>query len=518
MFKKIRIVSAVSPVILALLAGCAGNDPRFTPAETLDLDNAIEVNRLWYASSSGTDSHYSELRPAFAGRFMYAASRNGRVEAFDIQNDGDRVWRTDLSGEPEHENKKSARISGGVAVAGGRVAVGSENGYLYVLNADNGSLLWKKFLQSEIIASPAFSEDGSRLFVLDGQGNLSAFDALSGNRLWVTGEAPSALRLRAQSRPVCVGNDYVLTGTASGNINVILQSTGATVNVINVGEASGRNDFERLSDVTSAPLLLGNSMYASSFAGGLIEYDFSRASYKARLGYTTGKELGFDGNSIVLTADNGTVYCINRDDGSQRWSNSQLLWRDVTGPVVYGDYAVVGDFEGYVYFIDLQTGNIRYMDDLDSSAVNSAPQVYEGRVYVSTADGDIYCLSLPDNTGALRKEILARSELSSAGRRISLNSPGVRDSGIYLPNAMTQEELESRREAIKTAVARQEAQMAAQRRAYEKAVKERAEYEARVKAYEEERRKRLSGFGISTGIRSEIKEQQEEQQKAESQQ
>ena len=79
---------------------------------------------------------------------------------------------------------------------------------------------------------------------------------------------------------------------------------------------------------------------------------------------------------------------------------------------------------------------------------------------------------------------------------------------------MSKEQLEARRTAIKRAVAQQEAQIAAQRRAAAQAAKARAEYEARVKAYEQERRERLSGFGIAPGVRSDVESMDNQKPKA----
>ena len=94
--------------------------------------------------------------------------------------------------------------------------------------------------------------------------------------------------------------------------------------------------------------------------------------------------------------------------------------------------------------------------------------------------------------------------MATAAQCLTLNHPGVYEGGIYAPSSMTAEQLEARRTAIRRAVAQQEAQIAAQRRAAAEAAKARAEYEARQKAFEEERRERLSGFGIAPGVRAEM--------------
>ncbi len=496
------------PLALITLVGCSSSDNRYEPVEAPEVANVLELNEYWNASTGGVGSYYSELAAAFDRAHIYVAGREGEVSALD-KTTGSRLWSIDLSSEPENDEKDSARLSGGVALYGAMLVVGSENGYVYALNSGDGTLLWKYYLGSEVVAKPAFNASGHKLFVLDSQGNFTCLDASSGSKLWVTGDATLPLRLRAQANPLTVGDEYVLVGTSTGRVNVLLQENGATVNQINVGEAIGTNALERIADVSASPLILGNVLYAAAFSGGLVEYDFGTFNYLARLGYQTSRDLGFDQDSIVLTSDDGSVTCINRADNSQRWVNTQLSYRNVTAPVVFGDYAAVGDYEGYLYLMDMSDGSIDYMIEADSSGFYTQGQVSEGKLYVIARDGTLMCFGFADQGKAQQALAVEQSNdalLANAAQGLTLNHPGVYNAGIYAPAAMTQEQLEARRAAIKRAVAQQEAQMAAQRRAAQEAAKARAEYEAQRKAYEEERRERLSGFGIAPGVRADMDE------------
>lgn len=496
------------PLAMLVLAGCSSSDTRYEPVDAPEVNNLFTVNELWTKSTGGTDDFYSELAPAFDATNVYTASRKGVVIS-SSQADGASVWEVDLSDEAENNDKRSARLSGGVAISGSTIALGSENGYVYVLNTSNGSILWKKYIEAEVVARPAFNASGDKLFVLDSRGNFTAFDARTGEQLWATGDAPQPLRLRAQANPVVVEDDYLLVGTSSGKVNVILQSNGATVNQINVGNAVGTNALERVADVATSPLILGRMLYSAAYSGGLVQYDLSTFSYQSRLGYQTSRDMAYDNQSLVLTSDDGSVYCINAEDNSQRWVNTSLGYRKTTAPVVYGNYAVVGDYEGYIYFMDMADGSIDYMSRVDRSGVYGASQVKDGKLYVLANDGTLACYSFADaqRESAARNVEQVNSEIKKrAAFGLTLNHPGVFDGGIYAPSSVSREQLEARRNAIRKAVAQQEAHVAAQRRAAEQAARARAQYEAQRKAYEEERRERLSGFGIAPGVRSEVEE------------
>ena len=234
---KSKLALALPLAVLAMV-GCSSSDNRFQPVEAPEIENRFALDEVWSTSTGGVSDFYSELEAAFDASNVYTASRDGDVMALS-QTSGDRIWSVDLSDEPENDEKRSARLSGGVAISGNKLAVGSENGYIYLLNSADGSIAWRAYLESEVVACPTFNASGTKLFVLDSRGNFSAFDTNTGEKLWVTGDAPQALRLRAQSNPVAIGDEYLLVGTSSGRVNVILQSNGATVNQITVGEAVG---------------------------------------------------------------------------------------------------------------------------------------------------------------------------------------------------------------------------------------------------------------------------------------
>ncbi len=487
-FMTTAFIAAAAALILA---SCSTEDP-YAPVETLDIDSKFRLQTLWSRSiGGGVGEFYSALTPEFASGTIYAASRNGDVYALNAKS-GSTVWRVDLDDEEENDLVRSTRLSGGVAAYAGRVAVGSENGYVYLLNAIDGSLQWKAFIRSEIVSKPVFSKSGATVFVLDNRGRVSAFDAQEGQLKWVSGDAPNVLRLRAQSGMVAVGDDFLVLGQSNGRVSVLLQSTGAIVNQLTVAEISGVNALERISDITATPVFEDSTMYAISYNGGLIIYDFASNRLIARLMYNSSHDLDLDDTSIVLTDDNGHVYCINRADFTERWANTRLSYRSVTAPVIYGNYVVVGDYEGYLYFMDLNNGSIEGMFGIDSSGIYIKPLLADGNLYVSSRDGDIECVSYDPSGLAFSKEAARRMASDYAALGVDLRAPGVGDTGIYAPDAISEADLMARREAVIRAARQAEARQRAseaQMREYEQ---RRREYEQRI----QEERERLSGFGI----------------------
>lgn len=500
MFKK-KLLCALAVAAFAFTnAGCNSNKDLFEPVESPEVENLFDVEPVWSQSTQGVDKYFSQLNPCISGETLYIAGRKGKVYSLAMRT-GEEKWVVDLSDEEENDTKRSARLNGGMTASDHFVVVCSENGYVYVLNKADGSIYAKFYLGSEIVTMPAFSASGDKLFVLDSQGKLTAFDIAHKSMLWVSGDTTEALHFRSQSRPVAVGDELVVLGTASGRVMMISQRDGLVLNQFVVGQNNGSSDLERMSDVAATPLLLGENLYSTAYNAGFIKYSLERNAIVSRLNYHSTRDIAYDDNFFVLTGDNGHVYCVRRSDNVEMWVNSQLTYRNVTAPTIYGNYAVVGDLEGYIYFINLNDGVIDSKYQVSSDPIYVAPIVAGNCLVVYTANGtvDVVCydpieIVLPKKRFTDLEQVTGNTAALVAAQALSPSVGG----------SVTKEDLEKRRAEARKIVAQIEAQERAQRARYEEYQRQKAEYERRVKEYEKQRREQLSGYGLSVdeGVKS----------------
>lgn len=501
MSKKALVLSVLCGA--ALLSACSSDKDLAKPVEAPEVSNSIQADEAWTASLGGSEGFFSRLAPAVSGQTAYAAGRGGDVYSISLAT-GSKNWDLDLGDEEENDAKRSARLSG-VAVQGSLLAVGSENGWVYLVNAADGKLRWKKFNGTEVMAAPAFSPDGSKLFVADSRGLVTCYDTANGTPMWQSGDSSGSLRLRSQSSPVPVGQDALLLGTSSGKVLVLSQRDGSLLDSVSVTQPSGANDLERVSDVAGTPLLLGSDLYTSAYNAGFVWYSFKDNAVVNRLGYHSSRDIGFDANVFVITGDNGHVYCISRQDGHEIWQNGQLTNRNVTAPAVYGNYAVVADMEGYVYFLSLSSGKIDFMTDTDDTPVYATPVVTDSGVLVQTSGGEL-ALFRYGQGAASAKLAAARSELATAGAGVNF---GRSMSGISM-GGVTQEQLMARRRQAQLLVNQMEAQERANQARVAEYKRQKAEYERQKAAYlkaqaeaKKKQREAVAGFGLMPGVKSE---------------
>lgn len=393
--KKLLAVMLLSAGLMA----CSSTDEEDESeivAELTEIQERFEPEVVWDRSvGNGVEDYFSRIKPAVAYGKIFSASREGEVVAFDSET-GDRVWEVDLSDVNQDrgffEGSRSALLAGGPATGMNKVFIGSENGEVFALDAETGELAWQGEIKGEVIVAPAF--DSNTLVVNSASGVMKAFDATTGEDLWQIEQEVPPLSLRGISAPA-VASGGVIVGSANGEVGVYLLEQGQQGWVAEIGEGSGSTELERVVDVDAAPLIFGDKIYSVSSNGNLaaIELRSGRILWKRQ--YSSYRQLGISGNTLFLTNLRGHVYAIDRINGLERWSNLALNNRRVTGPVAVGDYVVVGDFEGYLHWLDQETGEIVARHHVDGSGLHATPTVAGEILYSQARDGELQAIKTP---------------------------------------------------------------------------------------------------------------------------
>ncbi|MCI2282912.1 outer membrane protein assembly factor BamB [Colwellia sp. MSW7] len=270
--------------------------------------------------------------------------------------------------------------------------IGSENGKVFALDAENGQLSWQTNIKGEVINTPAI--DAGIVIVNSASGVMKAMNANDGEELWKIEQDVPALTLRGISAPV-LASGGVLVGTGKGGVNVYLLESGQQGWSAEVGEPTGSTELERVIDVDSAPVVFGDKVYAVSSRGNLVAIELKSGRILWKRQYSSYRQISIYRNTIFLTNVRGHVYAIDRLNGIERWSNLALTNRGVTGPAVIDNYVVVGDFEGYLHWLDQETGEIVARHEVDSSGIHTTPTVLDNILYSQSRDGDLQAIATP---------------------------------------------------------------------------------------------------------------------------
>lgn len=208
--------------------------------------------------------------------------------------------------------------------------------------------------------------DGSRIYAASRDGNVSAFDPVSGKRIWRT-----ELKLDLSAGPG-VGDGRVVVASADGLIILLDAADGSERWRVNIH---------------------GESLARPVLANGAV---------------------------IVQTVDN-RLRALQSFDGSERWSVKEtmpaLTMRGSTAPIISGTNVVAGFDNGYVIAVDIDSGNISWRSFL------APPSGRSDLERLSDIDGemaivgqDIYAAGYQGRIGSLAAEsgqLLWSTEISS---------------------------------------------------------------------------------------------------------
>ncbi|MGL4474698.1 MAG: outer membrane protein assembly factor BamB [Shewanella sp.] len=380
----------------SLLTACASSDVEEEPVSELTEINATVFPTIsWSANvGDGVGAFYSQLQPAAGYGKVFVADRNGIVIAFD-ESTGQEVWTQDFTqafnDKPLVKNK-GARLSAGITAARDKVFIGSESGYLGALNAETGAVEWYAETDGELMSKPTVAEDV--VVVNTGSGALQAFEVATGKDLWRFETNLPALTLRGTGSASYEAGGFFV-GTADGKVAVVVKANGQPAWEQAVFSPKGGNEFTRMADVDMTPLILGDNLYAVSYNGNLVSMELRSGRVVWARKYSSFHNLASSGLQLYLVDDSSRVYSVDRRNGLESWSNSELTHRELTAPVVFGDYLVVGDFEGYLHFLDRANGKIVGRILIDDDGLYSQPTVVGDKLYVQGRSGKIAAVTLP---------------------------------------------------------------------------------------------------------------------------
>ncbi|MFO6424901.1 outer membrane protein assembly factor BamB [Motilimonas sp. KMU-193] len=388
--KKVTLVCA-SGLMLQACSLFDSEEDSVVMAELPVIVQSYEPVNEWSASvGDGVEHFYSQLQPAFIGNQVFVADREGLIKALDV-NSGKQLWMIDISKHESNALNKSARISGAITASYDAIYVGTENAQLFAIDAETGEVRWVSNTGGEVIAKPLV--EGGRVIVHNSKGDLYAFQEYSGERVWQLDFDQPALTLRSASEPVEAGG-AILYGRADGKFVAVIAETGIPVWERRIAVPKGATELERIVDVDAKPIIVGATAYVIAYNGDLVSFDLQSAEPVWKRNYSAYNSMAISGFNLYLTDEKSHIYAVDRRTGAQVWSNTQLEYRNLTAPVVVGDYVVVGDAEGYLHWLD-RDGKFVAQQNLDSDGLYTAPVVYGDKVIVQTRSGKVIALARP---------------------------------------------------------------------------------------------------------------------------
>ncbi len=369
-------------VAAVVLAACSSDGKVREPAELIDIVNpALKTQSVWNASAGEGSGDYSGmLRLAVAEDAVFAADVEGRVFAFDPA-DGKRIWQTDTD----------ARVISGPTVAGNAVLVGSMEGQIVALKRADGTAYWTSNVSSEALAPPV--SDGTLVVARSGDGRIYAMSAVSGKNVWMFDRGVPNLTLRGLGEPVIAGS-LAFVGMDNGRVVALRMLDGQPLWEQLIAAPTGRNELERLTDVDAALVLEDGDVFAASYGGEVARVDGDTGQVLWRREVKSYAGMALSGNLVVVADEAGVVWALDINTGAAAWKNEDLKYRKLSPPAVLDGHVVVGDFEGYLHWLDAKDGRLVARSRVGSDPIRTAPVAAGGLLYVLNTSGRVTALKV----------------------------------------------------------------------------------------------------------------------------
>ena len=360
------------------------------PVRLVDIDGARKVERLWSESLGDGEGRIGlRQRPGFDGTTLFVVSDGGALRAIDVET-GDERWERDLE---ELSNTRGWRLwengvrEGGlqssVGVGDGLVVVAGRSGTVFALAADSGEPRWEAQASAEVLAAPVVS--GGVVVVRSQDGRVVGLGVADGTQRWAFDRAIPTLSSRGASTPVAVAG-LVLVGNDDGTVVALRPDDGLPVWEAQVAEPEGRSELDRLVDIDGDLAVGSDAAYASSVRGitAAIAITSGQIVWTRDNGGANAVELTADG---VLVADrDGVLWSLDRASGSALWKQDGLTRRQPTGPALAGNFAVVGDLEGYLHWFDPRTGVFVARERVGNARILATPLVTPAGTVIAVTD------------------------------------------------------------------------------------------------------------------------------------
>jgi outer membrane protein assembly factor BamB len=104
--------------------------------------------------------------------------------------------------------------------------------------------------------------------------------------------------------------------------------------------------------------------------------------------------LALDINTIYVATERSDIVALSRSSGRELWRRKDMRNRDISSPAVIGSSVVVGDFEGYLQWYDLSTGDLQARVKAGSDRITSQPLVVNDLLFVMNDGGNLFAYSI----------------------------------------------------------------------------------------------------------------------------
>jgi outer membrane protein assembly factor BamB len=308
--------------------------------------------------------------PVIAENALFIGSDDGKLYKLRVQ-DGTLLWAFTAG----------ASIEASPLVLD-KVYFGDLTGIFYALELKSGRVQWKYQTGSQIIGSANyyFPPYGNFPWLVVGSydNKIHCINAISGMGIWTY-----RTKSYVNGTPAVRAN-RIVTGGCDAFLYSIAAQSGAELGKTDTG-----------SYIAGSPALYGNYAYVGNYGGRLVCVDLNSQEIVWEFNEPSSQPFfsspAVTEERLVIGSRSGTLYCFRRLDG-------KLLWTYATGgeinssPLICGGEVIAGSDDGYLYRLSLKDGS-KIWSYFIGEGISGSPAVAFEMLFVGARDGAVYAFA-----------------------------------------------------------------------------------------------------------------------------
>lgn len=305
---------------------------------------------------------------------IYCAVDGGKVLASSFK--GKPLWSVKLARKKDEKPDEPESVAAPLLFVEGLVLCGTEDGWLYALDAGSGKQKWIYKECSGILGTPNYlkpkgSSKTLAMVIDQPEGTVHAIDIANGKAVWVS---------EATTR--CDGSgganeERVVFGGCDSTLHVLSPSSGESIANIEIGDGN---------EMAGGTVIAGDDVLVGNRSGSLVCIDLGKKNIRWTMDGEGGElftTAAVKENRVVVATGDDKIICLDLLTGKELW-NSEVNGTASTSPVIAGN-KVACSVDDAIYIISLKDGS-----RLWSGAVGgelTSPAIVENMLVVGTSDG-----------------------------------------------------------------------------------------------------------------------------------
>ena len=357
--------------------------------ESIDIGDAREINST--VIQLAYDNKYT----------LYSIDNSGTISAIDVRS-LDKLWSKSID----------VNVTSGLCYHDEKLFFGSNIGKLYGysindLNLGSGFIdsinifddnsidipvMTNIQLKSEI-ASPGIGI-GNSIFVKLGDGDVASINYQDQRVNWTHKGRNISLSIKGTAK-IASDFDNVYIARDDGNLISLNSDTGKLNWLSLISPRSGRNDLESLRDVEMTPIIDQGVLFVGFYQGNLAAVDVITGGIIWKIRLSVHSNINLDATNVYVASSKGTIYSIDRYDGSIAWDivlNEDLLY---TEPHIIRNKIITFSTKGDIAVIDKKTGNLlHYENIIDELDFQTDIYLIDKVLYILSKNGRLNAINI----------------------------------------------------------------------------------------------------------------------------